>query len=69
MGRSGPMSIYPLQFCGWVWRVPLDSIRNCVQCNQWKSLYVQLKNKEKFLIGTQQSEELEKFISTLDRLS
>ena len=34
-----------------------------------KGLYVQLKNKEKFLVGTQQAEELEKFITTLAPLS
>ena len=34
-----------------------------------KGLFVQLKNKEKFLVGTQQAEELEKFITALDPLS
>jgi hypothetical protein len=34
-----------------------------------KGLYVQLKNKKKFLVGTQQAEELERFITALDPLS
>jgi hypothetical protein len=34
-----------------------------------KGLYVQLKNKKKFLVGTQQAEELERFITVLDPLS
>lgn len=34
-----------------------------------KGLYIQLKNKEKFLVGTQNAEALEQFIETLSPLS
>jgi len=34
-----------------------------------KGLYVQLKNKEQFLVGTQKAEELERFITALNPLS
>ena len=68
-GEVDHCQVIPYSFVGG-WGVRLWTQYGTVyNVTSGKGLFVQLKNKEKFLVGTQQAEELEKFITALDPLS
>lgn len=68
-GEVDQCQVIPYSFVGG-WGVRLWTQYGTVyNVTSGKGLYVQLKNKKKFLVGTQQVKELERFITALDPLS